>query len=117
MVELTEEQIQALEQQKEPLKLVNPHTQEVFVLIRQEIHALTNKILKSWDDPEDDDLIANETRYSRSEAERLPDVPWLDDSISAPFDLPRPGVAERVQPRPVSKRLPELPTGLGEELR
>ena len=58
MLELTEEQVAALEQQQEPLKLVNPRTKEVFVLIRQEIHELTGKILKAWDDPEDDDLIA-----------------------------------------------------------
>jgi hypothetical protein len=48
----------------------------------------------------------------RTEAERLPDAPWLDDGIPAPFDLPRSGVAERVQPRAVAERLPELPTGM-----
>lgn len=62
MVPLTEEQVQALESQKEPLKLVNPHTQEVFVLIRQEVYKLTSAIVsgpnrRGWDDPEDDDLI------------------------------------------------------------
>jgi len=51
----------------------------------------------------------------RTEAERLPDGPWLDDDIPAPFDLPRPGVAERVQPRSVPERLPELPTEIEEE--
>ena len=48
-------------------------------------------------------------------AERLPDVPWLDDSISAPFDLPRLGAVVRVHPRAVAERLPELPTDLAEE--
>ena len=57
MLELTPEQALALEQQKEPLKLVNPHTQEVFVLVRHDIYNLTSKILKKWDDPEDADLI------------------------------------------------------------
>ena len=62
MLELTPEQIEALERQPGPLKLMNPKTREVFVLIRQEVHELTGKILKGWDDPEDDDLIAHETR-------------------------------------------------------
>jgi hypothetical protein len=62
MLELTPEQAHALEKQKEPLRLVNPRTKEVFVLIREEIHELTGNILKGWDDPEDDDLIAHETR-------------------------------------------------------
>ena len=57
MIPLTEEQARALEGQKEPLQLVNPHTQEVFVLIRHDVYKLTTKILKKWDDPEDDDLI------------------------------------------------------------
>jgi hypothetical protein len=57
MLELTEEQAQALEQQKEPLTLVHPRTKEVFVLIRQEVHALTKKIFRKWDDPADADLI------------------------------------------------------------
>jgi hypothetical protein len=52
---------------------------------------------------------------SQSAVERLPDEPWLDDSIPAPFDLPRSGAAERVQPRPVSVRLPELPTEFAED--
>ena len=50
-----------------------------------------------------------------SQAERLPDAPWFDDSISAPFDLPREGVVVRVQTRTFSERLPEFPTGLAEE--
>lgn len=39
--------------------------------------------------------------------ERLPDPPWEDDSIPAPFDLPRSGEVERVQPRAGAERLPE----------
>jgi hypothetical protein len=56
MLELTPEQVLALEQQT-PLKLVNPSTKEVFVLVRQDYYNLTSKILKKWDDPEDADLI------------------------------------------------------------
>ena len=50
-----------------------------------------------------------------TQAERLPDVPWLDENISAPFDLPRPGNVVRVQPRAVLERLPEVPMGLTED--
>ena len=62
MLSLTEQQVQALEAQKEPLRLVNRRTQEVFVLVRQEVYKLTSSIIngpnrRGWDDPEDDDLI------------------------------------------------------------
>jgi hypothetical protein len=46
---------------------------------------------------------------------RLPDAPWPDDSIPAPFDLPRPGVVERVQPHQVAERLPEPLEALPED--
>ncbi|GEM_PF-5148935 len=54
----------------------------------------------------------------RTEPERLPDGPWLDDALPAPFDLPRSGVVELVRPRVVAERLPEFPTEVaeGEEL-
>ena len=45
MLELTEEQQKALETQKGPLHLVNPRTQEVFVLIRQDVYNLTRSIV------------------------------------------------------------------------
>ena len=51
----------------------------------------------------------------RPKVERLPDVPWSDDSISAPLDLPRPDDWVRVQPRAIPERLPEVPTALAEE--
>lgn len=35
-----------------------------------------------------------------------PDVPWTDDSISAPFDLPPPVASQSVQPRRVVERSP-----------
>jgi hypothetical protein len=57
MIHLTPEQVKAAQQQKERLRLVNPQTDEVFVLIRQDIYELTGMILKKWDDPDDDDLI------------------------------------------------------------
>ena len=62
MIELTEEQAQALDAQKAPLQLVNPATQEVFVLIRKEVYDLTCSIVgggggRVWDDEADDDLI------------------------------------------------------------
>jgi hypothetical protein len=61
MLELTEAQVQALEAQKAPLQLVNPATQEVFVLIRKDVYDLTCGIVGggrrgAWAD-EDDDLI------------------------------------------------------------
>lgn len=57
MIELTPEQMKAVAEQKEPVRLVNPETKEVFVLIRQNIYELTGKILSKWDNPDDDDLI------------------------------------------------------------
>jgi hypothetical protein len=63
MIELTENQVQALEAQKPtPLELVNPATQEVFVLIRKDVYALACNIVgggeeQVWDDAADDDLI------------------------------------------------------------
>lgn len=62
MIELTPEQAQAMAEQKTPLKVLNPLTQEVFVLIRQNVYELTCGIVSSmnragWDNPADDDLI------------------------------------------------------------
>lgn len=45
MIELTEEQALALERQKVPLQIVNPRTQEVYVLIRQDVYKLSCKIV------------------------------------------------------------------------
>jgi len=63
MIELTAEQVQALETQKpNTLQLVNPATQEVFVLVRKDVYDLTCSIVggqtgRVWDDQADDDLI------------------------------------------------------------
>ncbi len=46
----------------------------------------------------------------------LPDGPWLDDAISAPFDLPFPGKTERVHPRQAHDLLPDPLTGTEEDL-
>jgi hypothetical protein len=66
MIELTETQVRALESQKSPLHLVNPETQEVFVLIRKDVYDLTCTIVggqkgRVWDDEADDDLIRKRT--------------------------------------------------------
>jgi hypothetical protein len=63
MLELTEEQQRALaEQTQGPLQLLHPRTQEVFVLIPNEVYQLTSRIIsganrRGWDDPADEDLI------------------------------------------------------------
>lgn len=62
MLELTDQQAQALEVQKPPLRLVNPRTREVFVVIRQDVDELACGIVgggpgQVWDDVADDDLI------------------------------------------------------------
>jgi hypothetical protein len=46
MIELTEPQIRAMEQEKAPLHVLNPRTQEVFVLIRQDVYKLTCNIVR-----------------------------------------------------------------------
>jgi hypothetical protein len=66
MLELTEAQAQALAAQKAPLHLVNPATQEVFVLVRKEVYDLTCRIVgggkgQVWDDAADDGLIRKRT--------------------------------------------------------
>jgi hypothetical protein len=60
MIELTDEQVRALEVQKQgPLQVVNPRTQETFVLIRKDVYELVRSIIDGpnktgWDDPEMD---------------------------------------------------------------
>jgi hypothetical protein len=62
MLELTEEQQRAMEAQKEGLlRLLNPRTQEVFVLVREDVYQAACGFLRplgrGWDNPADDDLI------------------------------------------------------------
>ncbi len=66
MIELTEEQAQAMEAQKAPLQVVNPITREVYVLVRQDVYNLTCSIVgggpgQVWDDEADNDLIRKRT--------------------------------------------------------
>ena len=66
MIELSKEQVQAMEnQQPKPLQVVNPATGEVFVLIRKEVYDLTCNIVggegRVWNNPADDDLIRKRT--------------------------------------------------------
>lgn len=61
MVELTQEQLRALDEPEQPPMLVDPRTGQQFLLIRKEIHDKVRSILrpygKNWDNPADDDLI------------------------------------------------------------
>ena len=62
MIELTEEQTQAMRNERPPLHLVDPATQEVYVLIRKSVYDLTCNIVgggkgKVWDDADDNALI------------------------------------------------------------
>jgi len=47
-----------------------------------------------------------EVAQSGEGIECLPDVPWIDDTISAPFDLPLPGVPHPIKALPVKEFLP-----------
>ncbi|MBI1832263.1 MAG: hypothetical protein HYR84_12540 [Planctomycetes bacterium] len=66
MLSLTEEQLNAMSEQPGPLQLVNPRTNEVFVLIRRDVYDLTCSIVggqegQVWDDEADNDLIRKKT--------------------------------------------------------
>lgn len=67
MIELTEQQAEALDKQVQgPLQLVHPRTQEVFVLIPQDIYQLTCNIVsgpnrRGWDDPADEELLGKQS--------------------------------------------------------
>ncbi len=61
MIELTEEQARAVEGAEQLPLLVNPKTQEEFVLVPRDRFEAMQKWVASlkrrWDDPGDDDLI------------------------------------------------------------
>ncbi len=61
MIELTEQQILALDAPQQPPVAVNPQNGQEYLLIRREIYELVRATLKpygrGWDDPADDDLI------------------------------------------------------------
>jgi len=73
LIELTEEQAQALAEQESPLQVVNPRNQETYVLVCKDVYDLVCRIVSvpnpnGWDDPGDDDLI----RKRPGNAEKLP---------------------------------------------
>jgi hypothetical protein len=57
MIELTPEQLQALDAPPQPSVAVDPRTGQEYLLIRREIYELVRGILKpfnrGWDDPAD----------------------------------------------------------------
>jgi len=61
MIELRDDQLQALDAQPQPPVAIDPRTGQEYLLIRREIYELVRGTLKpygrGWDDPEDDDLI------------------------------------------------------------
>jgi hypothetical protein len=61
MIELTEEQLQALDAPQQPPVAVDPRTAQEYLLIKREVYEKVCGVLKpygrGWDDPADDDLI------------------------------------------------------------
>src|SRR5438105_1092150 len=61
VIELTPEQLQALDAPEQPTVAVDPRTGQEYLLIRREIYELVRRTLKpygrGWDDSADDDLI------------------------------------------------------------
>jgi hypothetical protein len=61
MIEPRDDQLQALDTEKQPITAVDPRTGQSYRLIRQEVYDLVCGTLKpygrGWDDPADDDLI------------------------------------------------------------
>jgi hypothetical protein len=58
MIELTDEQLQAIERKADgPVQVVNPHTKEVFFLVRRDVYELVRRLIdgpnrRGWDDPD-----------------------------------------------------------------
>jgi hypothetical protein len=61
MIELTPEQLRALDAPPQPAVAIDPRNGQEYLLIRREIYELVRGTLKpygrGWDDPADDDLI------------------------------------------------------------
>jgi hypothetical protein len=61
MIELTADQARALVDQKAPAEVLNPLTQETFILIRKDVYdsvcGFLRPLGRNWDNPADDDLI------------------------------------------------------------
>ena len=61
MIELTQSQALALDEQQVPLHVVDPRTREVYVLVPKNVYDLTCKVIggskgKVWDDEADNNL-------------------------------------------------------------
>jgi hypothetical protein len=61
MIELTEEQAEAMALEKAPAEVLNPLTQEVLGLIRKDVYDSVRGFLRplgrAWNNPADGDLI------------------------------------------------------------
>ena len=61
MIELTQEQLRALDAPGQPAVAVDPRTGQEYLLIRREIYEKVRAFLtplgRAWDNPADDDLI------------------------------------------------------------
>jgi hypothetical protein len=61
MIELKDDQLQALDAPEQPAVAFDPRTGQQYLLIRREIYEKVRRILKpfgrAWDNPADDDLI------------------------------------------------------------
>ena len=61
MIELTEQQAEAIARTEQPLLVVDPLTREEFILMRRDrfdaVQKWMTSIKRRWDDPADDDLI------------------------------------------------------------
>ena len=63
MIELREDQLQALDGREQPPVAVDPRTGQEYLLIRREMYDKMRAFLKpfarGWDNPADDDLTRN----------------------------------------------------------
>ncbi len=61
MIELNQDQLQALDAPEQPPVALDPRTGQEYLLIRREIYEKVRRILKpfgrAWENPADDDLI------------------------------------------------------------
>jgi hypothetical protein len=61
MIELRDDQLQALDGQEQPPVAVDPRTGQEYLLIKRDVYEKVRGILKplgrAWDNPADDDLI------------------------------------------------------------
>jgi len=51
MIELTHEQQQALEDEAQPLRLINPKTSDVYVLLREDLYGKVQALVEEDFDP------------------------------------------------------------------